>query len=873
MKKITALFLVMAFALSTCVLAGVRLIGDVNDDGESNNKDVFELFKYASNDVTADDETLYDFDGNGEINNKDVVSLFKFVSSEKNDYSIPDTDNDGLNDEVEAQIGTDKLKADTDGDGLSDYQEIVLGTDPLTPNEYSADLDSDNDGITDMDEASVYNTDPSVADSDGDGLSDYEEIFIFNTDPNKADTDGDTLNDRFELEHGLDPNKVSTDGVRNDADISFEQNISADNISAELTAEENVAVPTISGNTSGDLSDNVFISQSTDNSAGDNRSLVGKVVDVNTSEGYDVEGLTLSFDMSKYQTSGGDMQSLTICKINSEGNFEIVESSVSGDEISCTMDSDGSYCVLDANEFLTQFGIDLSDVSVSDHSIKGKRDYRIADNSGSAVSGQADIVFVIDTTGSMSDEIYAVEQNVVYFAEKLKSDYNVMVNYALIDYKDLEEDGYNTTKVIKYGASNWFSSTSAFAEKVNSMYATGGGDEPECTVDALETARQLDYRYGAYKFIILITDADYKVLNRYGIESLEHEAALLKQDGIITSVVTSSYLQYTYQPLIEETNGIYADIYSNFGDVLLQLADMIGEYTASDNWVILKHGYTYIELPEDSDGDYDDDGLSDVYELGEIETIDLTPFIRFSLAAKGIPYEYYAGKTSIEVYNAYSNPIKPDTDDDGIPDLDDTAPWARGLAGGIVGALKICSYETGPSSSGGFSGHAFIAYTSFINDSLDLYGVLVDSPEKIAKEDDDCYDFPAFHTVDMPAGSVITIGSWAEWLPGFLKGTWINNELMYLDGKAEEDQRSLVYYVTYSDVQKFTGITYSNSRWTSMYNCAAYAAEFWNEITGDCLSASGTLQFNNPASLCSDIEKRVGYVIGGELISYLPYID
>ena len=46
----------------------------------------------------------------------------------------PDADGDGLTDEEEDRIGTNKLLADTDGDGLSDGREIFMGYDPLVPN-------------------------------------------------------------------------------------------------------------------------------------------------------------------------------------------------------------------------------------------------------------------------------------------------------------------------------------------------------------------------------------------------------------------------------------------------------------------------------------------------------------------------------------------------------------------------------------------------------------------------------------------------------------------------------------------------------------------------------------------------------------------
>ena len=41
------------------------------------------------------------------------------------------SDNDGLTDTEEAELGTDPLTRDTDGDGWSDKEEVDEGTDPL----------------------------------------------------------------------------------------------------------------------------------------------------------------------------------------------------------------------------------------------------------------------------------------------------------------------------------------------------------------------------------------------------------------------------------------------------------------------------------------------------------------------------------------------------------------------------------------------------------------------------------------------------------------------------------------------------------------------------------------------------------------------
>lgn len=90
----------------------------------------------------------------------------------RTDKNLSDTDGDGLNDFEEVKNWkTDPLLADTDGDGYSDGQEVDAGYDPLGPDQ----LDSDNDGLGDVDEKKA-GTDPERFDTDGDGLSDKEEI-------------------------------------------------------------------------------------------------------------------------------------------------------------------------------------------------------------------------------------------------------------------------------------------------------------------------------------------------------------------------------------------------------------------------------------------------------------------------------------------------------------------------------------------------------------------------------------------------------------------------------------------------------------------------------------------------------------------------
>jgi len=137
------------------------------------------------------------------------------------DEDLIDSDGDGITDVEETARETDPESEDSDGDGLTDLQEVFLGTDPLNP-------DTDGDGYSDGEEVRAYSNplnpnitpdivddvpDDSPIDSDGDGLSDEDEVNIFGTDPHNRDSDNDGLSDYDEvLIHGTDPNNPDSDG-------------------------------------------------------------------------------------------------------------------------------------------------------------------------------------------------------------------------------------------------------------------------------------------------------------------------------------------------------------------------------------------------------------------------------------------------------------------------------------------------------------------------------------------------------------------------------------------------------------------------------------------------------------------------------------
>ncbi|KFF58581.1 hypothetical protein JF66_17530 [Cryobacterium sp. MLB-32] len=115
----------------------------------------------------------------------------------------------------------------------------------------------------------------------------------------------------------------------------------------------------------------------------------------------------------------------------------------------------------------------------------------------------SDTVFVIDSTGSMGDEISAVEANVVQLAKTIASK-SGNYRFALVDYKDGAEQGdaYQAQVDVPFT-----DNTDVFAAGVNAITADGGGDWPESMYSGIMAGLNLPWRDGVKKSVIVIADA------------------------------------------------------------------------------------------------------------------------------------------------------------------------------------------------------------------------------------------------------------------------------------------------------------------------------------------------------------------------------
>jgi len=127
------------------------------------------------------------------------------------------------------------------------------------------------------------------------------------------------------------------------------------------------------------------------------------------------------------------------------------------------------------------------------------------------VRGKADIVFIIDVTGSMGPALEGLKENLNKFVDELegtvtKDQQKVDWRARVIGFRDVVADGANW-----WVESEFVSDADALKNQINALKPSGGGDAPENALDALLlAAKKTDWGEKRHHFILFFTDAPTK---------------------------------------------------------------------------------------------------------------------------------------------------------------------------------------------------------------------------------------------------------------------------------------------------------------------------------------------------------------------------
>lgn len=162
-----------------------------------------------------------------------------------------------------------------------------------------------------------------------------------------------------------------------------------------------------------------------------------------------------------------------------------------------------------------------------------------------------DVVFLLDATGSMGDEINQIQQTVTSIAQRIdRFEPHPEIRFGLVSYRDRGDD-YVTR------SSQFTPDVIAFQQELQLVVAAGGGDEPEALNEALHVAvQEMNWRDDAIRLVFLVADApphldypnDYNYVN---------EAQVAVARGIkiypIAASNTDGTAEYVFRQLAQQT--------------------------------------------------------------------------------------------------------------------------------------------------------------------------------------------------------------------------------------------------------------------------------------------------------------------------------
>lgn len=188
---------------------------------------------------------------------------------------------------------------------------------------------------------------------------------------------------------------------------------------------------------------------------------------------------------------------------------------------------------------------------------------------------RVDLVFVMDTTGSMSDKIKGLLQTSQKFVERfarLEMDSRI----AIVAFGDLSVRG---DKIVATGFTSNLQTTKNSLQKIPRF--SGGANRGESSLEAMEKAMALDFRAGVVKVLLLITD-----------EPARQNRNLNAAD-VINNLVAGEFITFVvgtkdkyYKNMARATGGKwypvsahtdFTDLLEMFGDIADRVTDTVAD--------------------------------------------------------------------------------------------------------------------------------------------------------------------------------------------------------------------------------------------------------------------------------------------------------
>lgn len=427
MSTVRPLLPTLTLGLALAALAGCTTGGDEpQDDGLGTQDGV--TYQDTDGDTIIDaHEGLIDNDGDESPNYDDTDSdgdqiPDSYEAGDEDPLTLPfDSDEDGT---------PDFLDTDSDNNGITDREEA--GTSPTNPVDTDgdgtpdfADLDNDGDSLTDSVEIGDSPGDPR--DSDFDGRPDYMD----------TDSDGDTIQDQYEAGVGAfdpEPRDTDEDGIPDYLDTDSDDDGIDDRDEAHLECAD-CPPRDLDGDGLGDFID------------------------------ADADGDGLADDEELRGADGA---------LNTGDETDPYDSDSDGDGYTDGAEQIGGSNPNNPNDWPEGIYVVVEERSTTEENFTFTLDLNVAD-----------IIFVLDTTCSMSGTLTSVASSFSYLVTEISATIP-NVAFGVVQFRDYNDQGFGSgTDLPFYLEQQVTTDTGLVQAALSSLYASGGSDGPESSMEAL----------------------------------------------------------------------------------------------------------------------------------------------------------------------------------------------------------------------------------------------------------------------------------------------------------------------------------------------------------------------------------------------------
>ena len=553
-----------------------------------------------------------------------LLSYDFYINAESID-TLTDTDGEGLVDYLERKFNTDPRSGDTDGDGLSDWVE--LNTLALDPTKRDTDGNEIDDGFEDNDEDKLVNlfeirdfcTNPSFFDSDNDFLSDYDEIKTYLTDPNNKDTDFDGVDDGTEISLGTDPLKAEDTfvsdavcgAVNEDNPVSASAKVRGDADTADSLKIEEVTV-----------ADDIRLGSTIPG-------YLGSAFDFSVDGQMTSAEITFSYDKSLGKI-GKNFQPRIYYFNEEEGSFtELEDQKVENGVVTAEVSHFSTYILLNKVAVDAVWDMEISPEDRNSENYLG-----------------IDVVFTIDSSGSMSDNDPSGIRKLV--AKNFASKLTEKDRAAVVDFDSSA-----------YVYQEFTSDYSLVESAINRVNSSGGTSLTEGISASLKLfMNDNSERTDVKKYIIFLTDGNGSYNSSYTSLANEHDIVIYTiglgygvKESVLREIAEGTGGSYYFASAADDLTDIYDDIETDTRNSIDTNKDGISDYYTQlimDGLVINGENLFGFDLNVDSNGNPSDDWDGDGLKNGEEVSVK---------SKNGRPYLVVK-----------SSPIFADTDGDGYND-------------------------------------------------------------------------------------------------------------------------------------------------------------------------------------------------------------